>query len=170
MYFTINNYVTKEDEKIHTKRGAIVRINELLTNKDMAIAKQIVENTINRPHAVTFDNFAIRCVKEYEIEGIEEQLFELDELTDAIFYTDQDLTFKMAIEWFESTTYAKDMNDNPLGINWRTIVKRDYDHATFNYEYSDNLVNLYIDSVMYKFSLMSSGDIGIYNDLKIICH
>lgn len=169
MYFVINNRATKEEEKIHTKKGAIAKISKLLPNKETAFVERIVENSINRSYAVSYSDFTIRCVKEYEIEGIEEQLFELDELTDAIFYTDQDLTFEMAMKWFEDT-YAKDMDDNPLGINWRTIVKQDYNRATFNYEYSDNLVNMYIDAAMHKIALMSPGDIGIYNDLKLICH
>lgn len=170
MYFIINNCAIEKVEKIHTKRGAIAKINELLPDKDTAFAKQIVEDSINRPYVVSHSDFTIRCVKEYEIEGIEEQLFELDELIDAIFYTDQDLTFEMAMKWFENTPYAEDMDDNPLGINWRTIVKRDYDRATFNYEYSDNLVNMYIDAAMHEIALMPLGGTGIYNDLKLICH
>ena len=193
MYFVINDHLTNETEKIHTKRGVIAKIRELyapedtlgvpspyfkeyLSNKSVhssladVTIDYIINDCMNKTYATSYKNFDIRCVKEYEIEGIEEQFFELDELTESLFYYDQDFTFNIAIKWFKTTSMAKELEDNPLGINWETVVKQDYNAATFEYEYSDNIVNMYIDAALEKISQMSSGDMMIINDLKITCH
>lgn len=193
MYFVINDNLKHTTEKIHTKKGAIAKIREFYTPEDTlevpspyfkeylsnksvhssfadATIDYIIESCMNNPYAVSYKYFDIRCVKEYEVEGIEEQLFELDELTEPLFYYDQDFTFNMAIKWFKTTSMAKEFEDNPLGINWELIVKQDYNAATFDYEYSDELVNMYIDTALEAISKMSSGDMAIFNDLKITCH
>lgn len=192
MYFIINDYLTFETKKIHTKRGTIAEIKKLydptdtlkvsseylkkyLTDKGFSsiidvTCKYIVEDCVEHPYAITYKNFAIKCEKEYEIEGIEEQLFELNELAEPLFYYDHDLTFNNAIEWFKSTADASFFEDNPLGIDWETIVRRDYCRGTFEYEYSDNLVNRYIDGALYQISTMLPGDTLIINDLEITCH
>lgn len=193
MYFIINNHLTHREEKIHTKRDAIAKVKELYDAYDALrvstdflkknlpdkgafcnlpdiTSRYIVENCISNPYAIGYKNFDIRCVKEYELEGIEEQLFELDELTEPLFYYDQEFTFSMAIKWFKTTPEAKVLEDNPLGINWERVVKQDYNVGNFDYEYSDELVNMYIDAGLEKISQMSPGDIAIFNDLKVTCH
>lgn len=193
MYFIINDFLTLKEEKIYTKNGVIAKIKELYTPEDTlkvssdyfkeylanksvhnsladVTVQFVVEDCIDKPYAISYKCFSIRCVKEYEVEGIEEQLFGLDELTEPLFYYDQDLTFNMATKWFKTTLAAKELDENPLGINWEVIVKKDYDAATFNYEYSDELVNMYIDAALERISKMSSGDMVIINDLKVTCH
>lgn len=187
MYFVIN------DEKIHTKRGAIAKVMELyspedtlkvssdyfkeyLANKSVyssladVTVQYIIEDCMDKPYAITYKNFEIRCVKEYEVEGIERQLFELDELAEPVFYYDHNFTFDMAVKWFKTTLEGKFLEDNPLGINWERVVRQDYNVGNFDYEYSDNLVNMYIDAALGKISQMSKGDMMIINDLKITCH
>lgn len=193
MYFIINDHLTSKTEKIHTKRGAIAKIRELyypldtlevpshyfkeyLSNKSVysSLADVTIDYIINdcmgKPYAVSYKYFDIRCVKEYEVEGIEEQLFELDELTEPLFYYDNEFTFSMAIKWFKTTPEAKVLDENPLGIKWERVVKQDYNVGNFDYEYSDNLVNMYIDAGLERISQMSSGDMMIINDLKVTCH
>lgn len=193
MYFIINNHLTLREEKIHTKRGAIAKVKELYDAYDALrvstdflkknlpdkeafcslpdiTSRYIVENCISNPYAIGYKNFDIRCVKEYELEGIEEQLFELDELTEPLFYYDNEFTFNMATKWFKTTNDAKELDENPLGIKWEVIVRKDYHTGIFDYEYSDELVNMYIDAVLERISKMSSGDMVIINDLKVTCH
>ena len=194
MYYTITNRFTTETKKIYTKRGAIAEIKKLydpadslkmpseylkehfsdkLVNFSMitdVTSRYIVEDCVEHPYAITYANFTIQCIKEYEIEGIEEQLFELDELAEPLFYYDHDLTFDNAIQWFKGSLHAKDLDENPLGIDWETIVRRDYCWKIFDQEYSDNLVNMYVDAALYRISTMSTGDMVIINDLKITCH
>lgn len=193
MYFIINDFLTLKEEKIHTKKGAIAKIKELYTPEDTLkvpsdyfkkylanksvhnsladVAIQfVVEDSIDKLYAISYKCFSIQCVKEYELEGIEEQLFELDELTEPLFYYDHEFTFSMAIKWFKTTPEAKVLEDNPLGISWERVVKQDYNVGNFDYEYSDELVNMYIDAGLERISKMSSGDMVIINDLKVTCH
>lgn len=193
MYFIINDHLTSKTEKIHTKRGVIAKIREkyapedtlevpshyfkeYLSNKSVhssladVTIDYIINDCMNKPYAVSYKYFDIRCVKEYEVEGIEEQLFELDELKEPLFYYDYDVTFNMAIKWFKTTPAAKEFEDNPLGINWELVVKQDYNDQTFDSEYSDELVNMYIDAALDRIFQMSSGDMVIINDLKVTCH
>lgn len=193
MYFIINDKLNNTTEKIHTKRGAVAKVREFycpsdtlevpspyfkeyLSNKSVhssladVTIDYIINDCMNKPYAVSYKYFDIRCVKEYEVEGIEEELFELDELTEPLFYYDYDITFNMAVKWFKSTPMVKELEDNPLGINWESVVKQDYDTSAFEDEYSDNLVNMYIDAALERLSQMSSGDMVIINDLKITCH
>ena len=193
MYFIINDLLTLKEEKIHTKKGAIAKIKELyapedslkvssdyfkeyLVNKSVynsladVTVQFVVEDSIDKLYAISYKYFSIQCVKEYEVEGIEEQLFELDELTEPLFYYDHEFTFSMAIKWFKTTPEAKVLEDNPLGINWERVVKQDYNAGNFDYEYSDELVNMYIDAALERISKMSSGDMVIINDLKVTCH
>lgn len=193
MYFIINDFLTLKEEKIYTKKGVIAKIKEFYTPEDTLKVSSdyfkeylanksvhnsladvtiqfVVEDCIDKPYAISYKCFSIRCVKEYELEGIEEQLFELDELTEPLFYYDQDLTFNMATKWFKTMLAAKELDENPLGINWEVVVRKDYNAATFNYEYSDGLVNMYIDAALERISKMSPGDMVIINDLKVTCH
>ena len=193
MYFIINDHLTSKTEKIHTKRGVIAKIREFYAPEDTlkvpspyfkeylssksvhssladVTIQFIVDDCMNTPHAVSYKYFDIRCVKEYEVEGIEEQLFELDELTESLFYYDYDVTFNMAIKWFKTTPAAKEFEDNPLGINWKRVVTQDYNVGNFDSEYSDKLVDMYIDAALERIFQMSSGDMMIINDLKITCH
>lgn len=193
MYFVIDDNLTLKTEKIHTKNGIAAKIRELyapedtlkvsshyfkeyLSNKSVyssladVTVQFVIEDCMSKTYSIAYKYFTIRCVKEYEVEGIEEQLFELDELTEPLFYYDYDFTFNMAIKWFKTTPEAKVLDENPLGIKWERVVRQDYNFGNFNYEYSDELVNMYIDAALERISQMSSGDMVIINDLKITCH
>lgn len=193
MYFVINNHLTLTTEKIYTKNGIIAKVRELYSPADTlavpsdyfkeylgnhsvhssfadATIEYIVENCMNSPYEIVYNFFSIKCVKEYQVEGIDEQFFELDELAEPVFYYDHDFTFNMAVKWFKTTPEGKVMEDNPLGIKWERVVRQDCNVGNFGYEYSDELVNLYIDAALEKISQMSKGDMMIINDLKITCH
>lgn len=164
--YTIYNYITGTTTN-YDKEGAIKELKHLVTIEDMtdnihwknkpvwtnandnalSIFNKCVDSFIEwlfelvplNGVGVGFEHFSINISNVYNWKN---SIYTKEELL-ALIIAKTDDWFRMATDWFNKE-YSYNY-DAPFDLSWTYIFREDFEHSTYNNDFSDRLLNNYYD-------------------------